>query len=99
MDDRIEGYGRVDVMTANKFHREYAQTKADVMADAAQELRNRDQASEERAVMRAALSEAWAIFDMLGSHQSDDDRLLVLHSPNFESAAYRVRTAMLKLAR
>lgn len=50
-------------------------------------------------IMREALQEAWLIFDALGVHQSDDDRLSILHSPKFSSAAFRVRAAMLKTNR
>lgn len=77
---------------ATKFEREYAQDQSAVMAEAAHAL-------EQRAIMRGALREAWAIIDRLGAHQSDDQRLAILHSPEFASAAYRVRTAMLKTAR
>jgi hypothetical protein len=79
-------------MTANKFDREYAKDQAAVMDEAAKAL-------EERAVMREALSEAWHIFDQLGAYQSDAHRLEIVHSPEFSSAAYRVRTAMLILGR
>ena len=50
-------------------------------------------------IMREALQEAWLIFDALGVHQSDDDRLSILRGPKFQSAAYRVRTAMIKTQR
>ena len=79
-------------MTASKFDVEYAKDQAAVMAEATQAL-------EQRAIMREALQEAWAIFDKLGSHQSDEQRIAVIHSPEFSSAAYRVRTAMIKTAR
>jgi hypothetical protein len=79
-------------MTADKFGREYAQDQSAVMDEAAKAL-------EQRAIMREALRDAWQIFDQLGAHQSDDQRLSILHSPEFSSAAYRVRTAMLKTSR
>ena len=79
-------------MGANRFDREYAKDQAAVMDEAAQAL-------EQRAILREALREAWMIFDQLGAHQSDEQRLAILHSPEFASAAYRVRTAMLKTAR
>ncbi len=53
----------------------------------------------ENVFLREALREAWRIFDRLGAHQSDDARLAILHSPDFASAAYRVRTAILKACR
>ena len=49
--------------------------------------------------MREALQEVWLVMDALGAYQSDDDRLSILHSPKFSSAAYRVRTAMIKTQR
>ncbi len=79
-------------MTDTKFDREYAKYQTAVMSEATSAL-------EQRAIMREALQEAWAIFDQLGAHQSDDQRLSILHGPEFSSAAYRVRTAMLKTAR
>ena len=48
--------------------------------------------------MREALVEAWSIFDQLGSHQPDDKRLAIVRSGEFASAAFRVRTAMMKTA-
>jgi len=47
-------------------------------------------------ILREALQEAWKVFDALGAHAPDDDRLSILRSSQFSSAAYRVRTAMLK---
>jgi hypothetical protein len=79
-------------MTDTKFDREYAKYQTAVMSEATSAL-------EQRAIMREALQEAWAIFDKLGSHHSDDSRLAILHSPEFSSAAYRVRTAMIKTER
>ena len=79
-------------MTETKFDREYAKDQTAVMSEATSAL-------EQRAIMREALCEAWKVFDQLGAHQSDDSRLAILHSPEFSSAAYRVRTAMLKTAR
>jgi len=79
-------------MTASKFGHEYDQDQADVMSEATQAL-------EQRSILIEALRESWAIFDKLGAHQSDDNRLSILHSPEFSSAAYRVRTAMLKTSR
>ena len=49
--------------------------------------------------MREALQEAWLIFDRLGQHAPDDDRLAVLRGADFSSAAFRVRAAMLKAQR
>ena len=49
--------------------------------------------------LREALQEAWRVFDALGTHAPDDDRLSILRSSQFSSAAYRVRTAMLKTMR
>jgi len=80
------------IIDATKFDREYAQDQAAVMDEATQAL-------EHRSILIEALREAWAIFDQLGAHQSDDQRLSILHGPEFSSAAYRVRTAMLKTAR
>lgn len=80
------------MINADKFGSEYAQDQTAVMDEAAQEL-------EQRAIMREALREAWSIIDQLGAHQSDEQRLAILHGPAFSSAAYRVRTAMLKTAR
>lgn len=76
-------------MNATKFDREYAQDQEAVMAEASNAL-------EQRTILREALREAWLIFDQLGANQSDDERLSILHSPQFSNAAYRVRTAMLK---
>ncbi len=75
-------------MNATKFVREYAQDQAEAA-----------KALEQHAIMLEALREAWSIFDLLGSHQSDKQRVAVLHSAEFASAAYRVRTAMLKTSR
>lgn len=54
-------------MTADKFGREYAQDQSAVMDEAAKAL-------EQRAIMREALRDAWAIIDKLGAHQSDEHR-------------------------
>ncbi len=78
-------------MKADKFGREY-----DRLAEVAQAL---EQEFARHEIMLEALREAWAIFDKLGSHQSDEQRVAVIHSPEFASAAYRVRTAMLRTAR
>jgi hypothetical protein len=83
-------------MTADKFGREYAKYPESVTTDAAT---SESVWSEHRDVMREALREAWAIFDRLGEHQSDEHLVAVIHSPEFASAAYRVRTAMLRTAR
>jgi len=84
-------------MKADKFGREYAiDTDAAVIDDVALEL---SQCVTQNVIMQEALREAWAIFDKLGSHQSDEQRVAVIHSPEFASAAYRVRTAMLRTAR
>jgi hypothetical protein len=83
-------------MTADKFGAEYAKYKDMSIDDVALEL---SQCVTQNAIMSEALREAWAIFDKLGAHQSDDNRLSILHSPEFSSAAYRVRTAMLRVAR
>ena len=80
------------IIDATKFNREYAQDQSAVMDEAAKAL-------EQHAIMLEALREAWSIFDLLGSHQSDEQRVAVLHSAEFASAAYRVRTAMLKTSR
>ena len=58
-----------------------------------------DQVREQNECMREALQEAWRVFDALGAYQSDDDRLAVLNGHAFSSAAYRVRTAMVKVGR
>ncbi len=79
-------------MTDTKFDREYSKDQAAVMAEATQAL-------EQRAIMREALQEAWAIFDKLGSHQSDEQRIAVIHSPEFASAAYSVRDTLRRTAR
>ena len=79
-------------MKADKFGSEYAQ-----FADAVVVMV--DQEFDERAVVNEALREAWSVFDKLGSHQSDEQRIAVIHSPEFASAAFRVRTAMLRVAR
>ena len=50
-------------------------------------------------ILREALQESWQVFDALGAHAPDDDRLSILRSSQFSSAAYRVRTAMLKTRR
>ena len=54
---------------------------------------------EQNDCMREALAEAWRVLDTLGAYQSDDDRLAVLNGHAFSSAAYRVRTAMIKVGR
>ena len=79
-------------MTADKFGAEYAKYQDVAIDDAAHDR-------EQIAIMSEALRESWAIFDKLGAHQSDEHRIAVIHSPEFASAAYRVRTAMLKTAR
>ncbi len=79
-------------MTSDKFNKEYAQFADAVLAMVDQEF-------DERSIVNEALCEAWKVFDRLGAHQSDDSRLAILHSPEFSSAAYRVRTAMLKTSR
>jgi len=81
------------IIDATKFNREYAKDQSAVMDEAAAK------ALEQHAIMLEALREAWSIFDLLGSHQSDKQRVAVLHSAEFSSAAYRVRTAMLRVAR
>ena len=81
------------IIDATKFNREYAKDQSSVMDEAAAK------ALEHHAIMIEALREAWAIIDKLGANQSDGHRLVILHSPEFASAAYRVRTAMLKTAR
>ena len=58
-----------------------------------------DHLREQIATLEEALREAWRVFDSLGAYQSDDDRLAVLNGHAFSSAAYRVRTAMLKVQR
>lgn len=44
-----------------------------------------------------ALRQAWRIFDALGEHQSDEDRLAILRSQEFALTANRVRMAMIKI--
>lgn len=83
-------------MTADKFGAEYDKDLDVAIDDVALAL---SQCVTQNSIMQEALLEAWEIFDKLGSHQSDDSRLAILHSPEFSSAAYRVRTAMLKTAR
>ncbi len=53
----------------------------------------------DRDIVSEALRESWHVFDKLGAHQSDEQRIAVIHSPEFASAAFRVRTAMLRVAR
>ena len=45
-----------------------------------------------------ALRQAWRIFDALGEHQTDDERLAILRSQEFALTASRVRMAVLKIA-
>lgn len=91
-------------MTASKFGEEYKRSPAFEVpyparscgcatTDAVENLR------EQNECMREALSEAWRVFDSLGAHQSDDAKLDALNGHAFSSAAYRVRTAMLKIQR
>ena len=44
-----------------------------------------------------ALRQAWRIFDALGEHQTDDERLAILRSQEFALTASRVRLAMIKI--
>jgi len=44
-----------------------------------------------------ALRQAWRIFDALGEHQTDDERLAILRSQEFALTANRVRMAMIKI--
>ena len=46
-----------------------------------------------------ALRQAWRIFDSLGEHQTDDERLAILRSQEFALTASRVRMAMIKIGR
>lgn len=82
-------------MTADKFGAE-AKDQDVAIDDVALAL---SQCVTQNDIMSEALREAWAIFDRLGEHQSDEHRIAVIHSPEFASAAYRVRTAMLRVAR
>ena len=82
-------------MTADKFGAE-ANDQDVAIDDVALAL---SQCVTQNDIMSEALREAWAIFDRLGAHQSDEHRIAVIHSPEFASAAYRVRTAMLRTAR
>lgn len=80
---------------ATKFGAEYSDP---IVCDEMTEFTagQRDSLREAVATMKEALHEAWAILDALGAHQSDDERISVLRSHQFSSAAYRVRTAMIK---
>ena len=49
--------------------------------------------------MREALKEVWLVIVALRSNQADNDRLEILRGPKFQSAAYRVHTAMIKTQR
>ena len=80
-------------MNADKFGAEYA--PASGVEDEAEFLSLVDTI----AILREALQEAWRVFDALGAHAPDDDRLAIMRSSQFSSAAYRVRTAMLKTRR
>jgi hypothetical protein len=89
---------------ATKFGREYEQRVCD--EDCAEFLSGaqRDEQTvaallEAAKTMREALQDAWLIFDRLGQHAPDDDRLAVLRGADFASAAFRVRAAMLKSQR
>ena len=53
--------------------------------------------SENRHGVEEALRQAWRIFDALGEHQTDDDRLAILRSQEFALTAGRVRMAMIKI--
>ena len=46
-----------------------------------------------------ALRQAWRIFDALGEHQTDDERLAILRSQEFALTARRVRMAMIKIGK
>ena len=50
-------------------------------------------------IMREALKEVWLVIVALRSNQADNDRLEILRGPKFQSAAYRVHTAMIKTQR
>lgn len=83
---------------ATKFGAEYAdQIVADEMAEFA--AGQRDEMREAVETMKEALHEVWSLLDAIGAHQSDDERLSILRSHQFSSAAYRVRTAMIKTVR
>lgn len=84
----------MSTVDATKFGAEYSAVVSDEMAEFT--AGQRDALREAVATMKEALHEAWAILDALGSHQADDERLSILHSHQFSSAAYRVRTAMIK---
>ena len=91
-------------MTASKFGAEYATAPAfDVPYPAkqcaCQTTAAVDHLREHIATLEEALREAWRVFDSLGAYQSDDAKLAVLSGHAFSSAAYRVRTAMLKVQR
>lgn len=92
--------------TATKFNREYEGTRQLCDEDCAEFLSGaqRDEQTvaallEAAKTMREALQEAWRIFDRLGQHAPDDDRLAILRGADFSSAAFRVRAAMLKAQR
>ena len=92
--------------TATKFNREYEGTRQLCDEDCAEFLSGaqRDEQTvaallEAAKTMREALQEACRIFDRLGQHAPDDDRLAILRGADFSSAAFRVRAAMLKAQR
>jgi NADH:ubiquinone oxidoreductase subunit F (NADH-binding) len=91
-------------MSADNFGAEYATAPAfDVPYPAkqcaCQTTAAVDHLREQIATLEEALREAWRVFDSLGAYQSDDAKLAVLSGHAFSSAAYRVRTAMLKVQR
>lgn len=51
---------------------------------------------EQFALMREALQESWLIFDVIGTLTDDAQKLDVVHSAAFSSAALRVRSALIK---
>ena len=90
-------------MSADKFCAEYAAQAFDVpyqdRSCGCATTVSIEKLREQNDCMREALAEAWRVLDTLGAYQSDDDRLAVLNGHAFSSAAYRVRTAMLKVQR
>ncbi len=49
--------------------------------------------------LHEALRDAWLVFDALGQHAPDEERLAYLHGHEFSSAAFRVRSSMLSTNR
>ena len=54
-----------------------------------------DQLREFSKRLRGACKDAWQLMDALGHHADDQTKLAILHSTDFATAAYSVRSALI----